>query len=147
MSQNYQDKINDSSCHFCARQREIQAHHIVPQRFNGRDTRENLVGVCERCHKKLERLYDKRFYEQLGIPDEKGKRKFHFQCLRCNDQKPDAAIQTKAGNIEHFCIDCATELLEEPGWYLVEDFTGGRLIHRAKIVGHERALDHSSIEV
>jgi hypothetical protein len=124
MSQDYQDKINDSSCHFCARRREIEAHHIVPQRFNGRDTRENLVGVCERCHKKLERLYDKRFYEQLGIDDSKGERTPHFGCMipDCTDY---AEVRLGGRASAWYCKHHATTMMEQnPHRTVSEDLVG-----------------------
>lgn len=101
------DSIADTSdCHFCARQTDIEEHHIVPDRFNGRYIRENMVGVCERCHDKLERLYDKRFYERLGITDETGERTPHFECLCCSNR---AAVHLSGTAWKDwFCLRCAT---------------------------------------
>lgn len=60
-------------CYFCGGGSEvIEQHHIVPRRFGGGDESENLVEVCPTCHEKLERLYDKRFYDELGIEKEVG---------------------------------------------------------------------------
>lgn len=53
---------------------------MIPQRFGGPDSDENIVRVCDRCHKKLERLYDKSFYEWFGIDDEQGSIRFHRPC-------------------------------------------------------------------
>lgn len=113
-----------SDCHFCARQTNIQEHHIVPQRFKGSDDRENLVGVCERCHKKLERLYDKRFYERLGITDEKGERENHFPCLVC-DSRATVKLSRHTGN-DWFCLQHGTELYEQypKTTFLKKDLTG-----------------------
>lgn len=58
------------SCYFCGEIERIEQHHIVPRRFNGDDTDENLVSVCPTCHSKLETLYDKRFYDELGVETE-----------------------------------------------------------------------------
>lgn len=104
----YRDKIDTDRCHFCPRQTDIEAHHIVPQRFNGRDRRENLVGVCERCHKKLEALYDKRFYEKLGITDEDGERKAHFECLMADCSKR-AKVKLSGYTSSWYCFDHAVE--------------------------------------
>jgi len=57
------------TCYFClSEERQIlEEHHIVPRRFDGSDDDENLVRVCPTCHQKLERLYDSRFYDGLGV--------------------------------------------------------------------------------
>jgi len=57
-------------CYFCGSEGPIQTHHIVPQRYDGGDHNENLVDLCPTCHERLERLYNKSFYQALGI--EKG---------------------------------------------------------------------------
>jgi len=57
------------SCYFCREDgpAALETHHIVPRRHNGSDREKNLVTVCANCHRKLEALYDKRFYEVLGV--------------------------------------------------------------------------------
>jgi len=57
------------TCYFrLSEERQIlEEHHIVPRRFDGSDDDENLVRVCPTCHQKLERLYDDRFYDELGV--------------------------------------------------------------------------------
>jgi len=75
-------RLGKDRCYFCPQTHNLETHHIVPQRKNGSDARENLVVVCERCHKKLETLYDKRFYERLGLSDDRGDRRSHFACAR-----------------------------------------------------------------
>jgi len=57
------------TCYFClSEERQIlEEHHIVPRRFDGSDDDENLVRLCPTCHEKLERLYDSRFYDELGV--------------------------------------------------------------------------------
>lgn len=44
-----------------------QDHHIVPRRFGGSDSDENVVTLCASCHQAVEKLYDKRFYDELGV--------------------------------------------------------------------------------
>jgi len=56
-------------CYFCDEPECLENHHIVPRRHGGSDRLENLVTVCPTCHRKLEKLYGRRFYERLGIPD------------------------------------------------------------------------------
>ena len=53
-------------CYFCSEREVLEQHHIVPRRFDGGDTAENLIKVCPTCHRKLENLYDKRFYDAVG---------------------------------------------------------------------------------
>jgi hypothetical protein len=45
----------------------LEEHHIVPRRHGGSDDSDNLVDLCPTCHEKVERLYDRRFYDELGI--------------------------------------------------------------------------------
>jgi len=82
----YRKQTDTDKCYFCPKRTDIEVHHIVPQRFNGTDKRENLVALCDRCHEKIEVLYDARFYETLGISDEAGERKNHFPCELCDGQ-------------------------------------------------------------
>ena len=58
------------SCHFCQESEVLEQHHIVPRRHGGDDSPENLVTVCPNCHRKLERLYGRRFYDALGAHDD-----------------------------------------------------------------------------
>lgn len=53
------------SCLFCDEEDALDRHHVVPRRHGGADTEENLVTVCPTCHRKLESLYDKRFYDKI----------------------------------------------------------------------------------
>lgn len=69
-------------CHFCG-QEPTETHHIVPRRFDGTDADENLVDVCPTCHSKLESLYDKRFYDALGV--EKGSAETPEPAECCHD--------------------------------------------------------------
>lgn len=56
-----------SKCYFCDETSVLEEHHIVPRRFDGSDDEKNIVEVCPTCHSKLESLYDKRFYDKLGV--------------------------------------------------------------------------------
>jgi len=53
-------------CYFCGSEGPIETHHIVPRRHGGSDDDENLVDLCPTCHERLEALYDKRFYKNIG---------------------------------------------------------------------------------
>jgi hypothetical protein len=65
-------QYNRESCYFCHEPDThlLEVHHIVPQRFDGSDDPVNLVCVCPTCHERLERLYDGRFFDALGIETE-----------------------------------------------------------------------------
>jgi len=56
-----------SDCFFCGSEGPIETHHVVPRRFDGSDSSENLVDLCPTCHRRLESLYNARFYESLGV--------------------------------------------------------------------------------
>ncbi len=60
-------QFDRSNCYFCHNEHTelLETHHIVPRRFNGSDDPKNLVSVCPNCHRKLERLYNKRFYDTV----------------------------------------------------------------------------------
>lgn len=45
----------------------LQTHHAVPKRHGGSDQEENLVRLCAGCHQAVERIYDKSFFERLGV--------------------------------------------------------------------------------
>jgi hypothetical protein len=63
-----------NTCFICGENRpnSIEQHHIVPRRFGGSDQDENLVGLCASCHAAIEKLYDKRFYDKLGVESDSG---------------------------------------------------------------------------
>lgn len=77
---NYHDGSKNPECYFCGSGPPLHEHHVIPQRFDGPDTKNNIVELCGSCHKKIERLYDKSFYEWFGIEGEKGERTYHRQC-------------------------------------------------------------------
>lgn len=57
-----------SGCYFCDGGGDVlESHHIVPRRFGGSDSDENLVDLCPTCHERIERLYNRRFYQKLGV--------------------------------------------------------------------------------
>jgi len=70
------------TCYFCNDDREelLETHHIVPRRFGGSDADENLVDVCPACHRALESLYDKRFYDALGVEKSSGESEERQEC-------------------------------------------------------------------
>ena len=54
-------------CRFCDATRSLETHHVVPKKYGGRDVGENTITVCESCHKSIEQIWDRRFYQQIGV--------------------------------------------------------------------------------
>jgi hypothetical protein len=140
----YRDKVDTDRCYFCPRKTGIEVHHIVPDRFNGTDRRENLVALCERCHKKIEALYDKRFYRALGVADATDERQNHFQCQdgRCHAQ---ATVKLQKTGYESMwrCLTHATEILDgadQKYWQVLQDITG-RLNGRIRWLNSRHATE------
>lgn len=99
----YNSSVRAERCFFCPARHGLQTHHLVPQRMNGSDLKENLVIVCGDCHDKLEKLYDRRFYERLGLSDDKGEERSHFACF-ISDCRNGAVCKVDSGTAEHwFC--------------------------------------------
>lgn len=59
-----------SKCELCEREYGLEVHHIIPKVCGGKDSEENLIVVCSRCHSKLT---PKGELTKIGI--EKGKEK------------------------------------------------------------------------
>jgi uncharacterized protein with PIN domain len=50
-------KEQGGRCDWCGKKvKKLQIHHIIPQRMNGKDTRDNAVGLCEDCHRYWDEL-------------------------------------------------------------------------------------------
>lgn len=57
-----------NGCYFCERgEGVLQQHHIVPRRYGGVDSEENLVSLCPTCHRRLEELHDDQFYDEISV--------------------------------------------------------------------------------
>jgi len=48
-------KRDGYKCKVCGSTEHITAHHIVPRILGGPDTLDNLITLCEDCHKKADR--------------------------------------------------------------------------------------------
>ena len=77
-------------CFICGddHERVLQRHHIVPKNYGGSDDPENLVTVCANCHQAIEKMHDRRFYNQL---------KYHFQSRQGGESlehEDDSGVQT-----------------------------------------------------
>jgi 5-methylcytosine-specific restriction endonuclease McrA len=50
-------KLNEGKCRLCERPanvRPLTRHHLVPQRYEGTWTNENIVPLCRRCHDQVD---------------------------------------------------------------------------------------------
>lgn len=63
---NYQQTFQSSPepshehrCIFCGATGDLQQHHCVQKRFNGPDTPENLVWICQNCHRTFHIISDR----------------------------------------------------------------------------------------
>jgi len=81
-----QPKPDQKTCKFCSEtdQDALEQHHIVPKRHGGSNKQENLVDLCASCHRKLESLYDKRFYQKVSEKE--------FECPYCGKQHDNHQI-------------------------------------------------------
>lgn len=100
---NKENQIDRGSCYICdgANADVLERHHIVPRRFGGSDSADNLVDLCPSCHEVLERLYDKRFYDELGVSKEGDEFNYHCVESECCAQ----ATQKFTGSHDVFCCD------------------------------------------
>lgn len=57
----------EMECYICGHDHErvLQKHHLIPRRFDGTNTDENLVTLCANCHLVIEQLYDDKFFRRL----------------------------------------------------------------------------------
>lgn len=56
-----------NACFICANRNEnvLEEHHIVPQRYGGKDTDENTVLLCSNCHTAVEKIYSVKKVEEI----------------------------------------------------------------------------------
>jgi hypothetical protein len=73
-------QANQDACYFCGQKESIEEHHILPQRFDGSDRKSNTVNLCHSCHWKLERLYNKDFWDAIGVEDPRSTKETHLTC-------------------------------------------------------------------
>lgn len=102
MSENPQ--YNRETCYFChdADTHLHETHHIVPRRYDGSDKQANLVHVCPTCHRKLETLYDERFFAALDVetPDSDGDVSEESEVVACTSTEADEHSQTVLDIVE-----------------------------------------------
>lgn len=95
---------DEDSCYFCGEKESIEEHHILPQRFDGSERRSNVVDLCHDCHWKLERLYNKDFWDAVGVEDPRSTKETHLTCEHhgCLNQAV-GDFRTTAGTVTYRC--------------------------------------------
>ena len=75
----HREVLSDQSgkCAICDKDMWL-LHHIVPRCVDGKDDRENIVGLCASCHSRLHAYYNKQglFYARCQFGDT-----FFHDCL------------------------------------------------------------------
>jgi len=84
---------DNNKCCICDHKKDLQLHHIVPQRFKGPNEYWNLILICNKCHSnwhklesELEIMWDMtncvyRFYCFLGVDDPEDQSNIHLDLL------------------------------------------------------------------
>jgi len=80
----------------------LQEHHILPRRYGGGNSDDNLVTLCANCHEAVEKIYDDEFYEQAGCQGE-----------RSSDggfsHHDPVSVQTATESVREF-LDCCADV-------------------------------------
>lgn len=97
-------RSDGDSCYFCGEKEGIEQHHILPQRFDGSERESNVVDLCHDCHWKLERLYNKDFWDAVGVEDPRSTKETHLTCdyHKCLNQAV-GDFRTTAGTLTYRC--------------------------------------------
>ena len=100
------ETMTTTTCYFCDATEEIEEHHILPQRFDGSDLPTNTVELCHDCHWKLERLYNKEFWNAIGVDDPRAAKESHLTCSYhgCIENAV-GRFETRSGLFVHRCED------------------------------------------
>jgi hypothetical protein len=97
-----------SGCYFCGGgEGVLESHHIVPNRFGGSYESHNRVDLCPTCHEKLERMYNKRFYDELGITKDEKVHPDRPRCEFCNGSADGQVIVNRMLESKFCCDDCS----------------------------------------
>lgn len=129
-------------CYICGNKNRdvLERHHIVPRRFGGSDDKENLVQLCSNCHTSVERLYDKRFYDELGVAvPENGEGGEDHVCMKSGCTSEETSRMESQNYVVWVCAyhkECAFDRCLERGEKLLEDVVADKSLlvcHR-----HER---------
>lgn len=112
-----------SECYFCGSNADIEQHHIVPQRFDGTDHKSNLVDLCHDCHWKLERMYNKEFWDAIGIEDPRTTKESHITCYYQGCTDPAVDRYNTGGGWTYRCSDHTPGEEESPDFAYGSDET------------------------
>lgn len=109
-----------TKCYFCGEVDVLEEHHIVPRRYNGSDKEDNIVTVCPTCHRKLEKLYDDKFYRKVSknmsagadkdLMKELGEESIIYECHRCGLEFHTEDLILNGLKV---CPDCGSHSYEE----------------------------------
>jgi len=61
-------------CEICGQHypNAMNQHHLIPKRYGGSNSDDNLIVLCANCHSAIEQIYDRSFWEKANsIPDHK----------------------------------------------------------------------------
>jgi len=61
-------------CEICGQHypNAMHYHHLIPRRYGGSNSDDNLILLCANCHGAIEQIYDRSFWEKANsIPDHK----------------------------------------------------------------------------
>jgi len=61
-------KIKELKCFSCQKTTDLQRHHIIPRRVNGKN-KDNLIVLCMKCHKIADKLCEQ-IYPILKVIEE-----------------------------------------------------------------------------
>ena len=101
------EQVGRGDCYICGRGHSdiLERHHIVPRRFGGSDGADNLVDLCPSCHRSLEKLYGKRFYDTLGVSSESDTVQKVSGLCEFDNCQADAEHLIGGANAEMQCCD------------------------------------------
>ena len=119
------------NCYFCGSEGPIETHHIIPQRHGGSDDESNLVDLCPNCHRRLETLYNKRFYDFVSEIDLDSK-------PTTDDNDSEKAVTTK----QH--IEKLHEIINELGMECEMGADKDKVCHKLIMCGVADSWDDAS---
>lgn len=109
-------------CYFCGSDGPIQTHHVVPRRYDGSDDEENLVDLCCNCHQRLEKLYDKRFYQEISVAQTANAQvDYDVELAKENAYRTCNPTASKDILIENIGISCGSENVDYQAAKLIVD--------------------------
>ena len=59
----------------------LEQHHVLPKRYGGNDSKDNITTLCANCHKAIESIYDDTFFQDLGFDPQRRNTSVNMQQL------------------------------------------------------------------